>query len=636
MYDTVFQDRILEYSPTSSTDAAPIIGNGNLFIHMDAGPTSLSRAIRTRIGTSDTIGFTEVTRDNVSLPPVKSKALYLSNGTFRASNGVAEDELVSSVLAVRQSPSSVVQTVTVRDEGTLIHTLRPPRDLTITRADLVIKNAGGFPLPHLAVEGKIGTESVAYCCVYCGTGLGETVFLDGVRDPDPGTTSVRSVLRTTSRNETVSMLHTVLHGDGVTAAHAFRKSLLHFRTDMDPAQSLANVKKLHSQRWASLWKGNVSVDAKASATTEERESMRIFNIHLQTSLYRLLADLPDPSAISFIREGEIPARPYTFMDGLAMAPLLPWLHFSQPIPPPEMWTPMYEVAGRILDAWDGYRVTLDRSLLDDHFRTLKYCANELTVRIENAAPSSTTGAKATVGMVKTRSGAYVSDDPYTTGTARRALESMEQVCNVLRVPPQSIWEKLKDSLVVPRSSAFTTEIANTRPPSDTQDGLVLLHPGMLRHYGSWTDVGPFTQLLDGNAQALEAASQGPACPAAFSAIGTLASDTSRLASVADIASRIDACFDRLMAQCASTMDARWGAASHMETSTASDILACVMFGFLRMRVRGYVTRDGVHSTPAQLVPGPATLILPRAWRVARRRVSRTVGQQSESLTQNSR
>jgi hypothetical protein len=72
------------------------------------------------------------------------------------------------------------------------------------------------------------------------------------------------------------------------------------------------------------------------------------------------------------------------------------------------------------------------------------------------------------------------------------------------------------------------------------------------------------------------------------------------------------------------------------TATGSDILACVLYGFLLVRIRGYVTRDGIHTVPASLLPGPSTAILPRTWRVVRRRISHGVGQQTEHLTQNAR
>ena len=238
--------------------------------------------------------------------------------------------------------------------------------------------------------------------------------------------------------------------------------------------------------------------------------------------------------------------------------------------------------------------------------------------------------------MQTRTGEYVSDDAYATGVAQRAFYSAEQICNALRLPSDSAWETLRNKLVVPRSSAFSKEISGVNPPSPDNDGLVLLHPALLRAYANSTDMGSYSQLVDANHDSMLQAAQGPSCPAAFAAIAMLASDVARLNSPEERGNRIDACADWLMAQSSGSLSSLWGAASDLATSTASSILACVIYGFTRAAIRGYVTRDGIHSVPSSLVPGPATAQLPISWRVVRRRISRTTDQQSELMTQNTR
>ena len=641
MYATAFQDRTLEYGSDAvapfgaPASVGPVVGNGNIFIHMDASSSDMCEATRTRLGLSDTLGFTSIHRESPGpLPPVKSRSLHLSNGTYRAIAGTSERECEVTVLAARQAPSSCVSTVWCRSASTLVHTLRPPLGMVVSRADLVIRNFGGQVLPHMALEGSIGATRVAYCCVYAG---GPFTSLDGAREPESGTSLVRSIIRTTGPNVTVSMLHTVLHGPDVTAQHAFRESAQHFRTNVDPYVSLNSVVTLHSLRWASLWNGGLSIESVSDASDEERERVRLVNIHIQTSLYRLFVDFPDPNAIATLASGDAtPRRPYSIMDNLALVSIAPWLTFMQPVARPTMWMPMYELAGRITDAWDGFRVTLDRARLSLQFQTLRHHVNEMTIRIENAAPSLATGASASVGTVQTRSGALVSDDPYATGAAKRAFHSAEQICNALRYPSERSWDDLKNRLAVPRQSSFSTEIAGVSPPSTVNDGLVLLHPGLLRAYANSSDLGPYSQLIDGNAGAMTQYAQSAACPAAFASIAMLAADIVRLNTVQERGAQIDACYAWLMDRCEESVDPLWGSASHASTDTASNILACIIFGFTRVMVRGFVTRDGIHTVPSSLLPGPATTTLPRSWRVVRRRVSRTADQQSEHLTQNSR
>ena len=505
--------------------------------------------------------------------------------------------------------------------------------MVVTRTDLVIRNVGGVVLPHLVIEGSVGSVRVAYCCVYAGL----DVALDGTRDPDADTSVIRSVVRTSAPNTTVSMMHAILHGPNVTAAHAFRACEPHFRTNATPTESILAVRRLHVTRWDSLWRGSLAIDPMPQATPAEAGLIRTLNLHLQTSLYRMYSDIPDPNAVSRTDVDSLsPERRYTIMDNLALAPVAPWLPFMQPVRSPNAWTPMYQVAGEVNDAWDGYRVTLDRTRLELHYPTLRHHMNELTIRIENSLPSTTTGATASTGTVRTRSGTNVSEDPYTTGVARRAFLSGDQICNVLRFPGDLVWEDLRNRLLVPRANPFSTEIAGVQPPTADKDGLVLLHPGALTTYSNSSDLGPYAQLMDGNAGALLAAAQGPACPAAFAAIAALAADTPRTGAVQDRNERLDSCFAWLMDRCTASVDGLWGAASHTSTQTASDILACVLYGFAKVKVRGHVTRDGIHTVPASMLPGPSTTILPRTWSVIRRRMSRSVSQQTEYLTQNVR
>ena len=93
MYDTAFTDRTLEYGAAAyapfgqSTPSGPVLGNGNVFIHVDATSTALCSALRTRVGLADTLAFAEFRRETPGpLPPIKSMSLNLANGivSFRS------------------------------------------------------------------------------------------------------------------------------------------------------------------------------------------------------------------------------------------------------------------------------------------------------------------------------------------------------------------------------------------------------------------------------------------------------------------------------------------------------------------------------------------------------------------------
>lgn len=637
MYATTFTDRELRYTPGEASAAGnPVIGNGHVFVHMDTQSPAMCSTAATRVGNETTFNFLDVQKEGgTPLPEVSSRSLHLSNGTYRSVAGTPEPECEVSVCSIRQSLPSVLQTVWVRDAMLMVHTVQPPPGMSVTRADLVIKNVGGHPLPHLAVEGTVGSVHTAYCCIYAG----DSLSLDGVREPTQHSSAIHSLVNIQSPNTTLYMMHAVLHGDAVTAAHAFDICAQHFRTNVAPSVSMASVKSLHSLRWAALWRGGLTVERTADASEEEIEQIRVLNIHLQTSLYRLYSDYPDPNAVPTtydVDPARFSRRPYALVDFLAVAAVAPWLKFMQNLKAPSPRTPMFEVAGDVVDAWDGYRTTLDRTQLDVHFQTLRRHAHELTIRVQNTAPPVGAGSEASIGTVKTRSGAYVSDDAFTTGMVRRAFESVEQICYALRLPADPAWKDLRNKLVVPRSSPFTTEIADVNPPAANQDGLVLLHPGHLRTQANTSDLGTLSTLIDGNTEAMIAAAQGAACPAAFASIAALASHAASLPNVGDRASRMDECMGWLMLQASMALDPDWGAAALDSTETASDIVACMVFGFLRARIQGHVTSMGVYTVPANLLPGPSTAILPRAWRLVRRKMTQGMNSQSEHIVQNTR
>ena len=625
MYPTPYLDRTLSYGAPDSNELSthekqgPVLGNGNILLHMHTNSTKLCDSWMTTVGGRQSIEFTQVRlSDAAAAVPTSSRALHIANGVYRSVAG----NLVAEVMALRHTPSCVLQTVTASSPSSLEHVVSFPPGTYVARTELAIKNVNGVALPHLIVEASIEGCQVAYCCVYASSG---TTY-DGARYAPGGSSDCVNLLKTVGSNVQICMLHAIVHGPSVDADDAFALAALHFRQKFPPTEALSRTRATHSLRWASLWRARLHIDTKQGAPANDVEAVRRLNLHIETCMYHMFSLYLDPSAPmqSWAGHSHVPLVAHAFM------PLNPWMFCWQKQPAVSTITPMYQVAGAVIDAWAAFRVTLDRARLDLHFQDLRRNVHEMQTRIEMAGASRTTPAKTSIGEVEARIGDIVEEDCYTCGMVRRALYAADQMCNALRVPPDTAWSEIRDALVVPRQNAFTLSLNDSGT-----DAEVLLNPALLEPYGSVTDLGAYGPLISDNTPLLNTESAANKT-FAFSAIACLASDAPRQSSSSATAQRIDNCFALLMGRASEVFHPLWGAAHTLDIDRSAEFLVCLMYGFLGVRIQGYVTRDGLHSVPSSLVPGPATATLPSAWCVVRRYSTRGVGQRDEFMTQNSR
>jgi len=373
------------------------------------------------------------------------------------------------------------------------------------------------------------------------------------------------------------------------------------------------------------------------------------NVHVRTSIYAIYSASRDPGAL-LTRWCET-TRPISSndpadalmgdADALATPALLsiaPWLAWLQPpTRRASAWTPLHTVARAVVDAWHGYRATLDRPRLELAFQTLRMDLAEMDMRVsEQGGVGSVLG----VGTARTLRGADVDNDAYTTGVVRRAYAAAEQICNTLRIPPDPRWSAKRDALGPPLAAPQTTSNALAETPEGNRDALVLLHPSAMDLYAGVGDLGTIARVMDDNAVALAdqiASSVDLEVPElTFSAIAALAADARRLKSFEDACARSDQAFGAFMDRASECGHPAWGFAAAGLARMATCVLSTVTFGFLNMRFQGHVTRDGYHIVPAKLLPSPPVLVLPGRWYVVKHAVTRAPGDRVELLVQNAR
>lgn len=615
-----FIDDVIMYGEPmeGESEGSPVVGNGSLLMRMD--PMTVSSARVTTLNGSPSIQFSQLTGP---FSPVSNRSLHLANGTWRTVCGGTSDQVVE-VTALRQWPSTAIQTLKCREVGTYEHVIVMPSGAHVHRIDLSIKNVAGWTLHHAIVEATVGSEDVAYCCVY----ISETMVTEGIRYRDTSDATVNSVIRTTSANSVSYLLHTVVHGRGVKGLDAFEVASRPFFSSSPPVIVAANMKSIHFLRWRNLWKSSLSIDACFKATDEEKEDVKTLNMHIKTAMYRVFTVISD----SMILHGD--THHDLFLDPMlkhALIPLAPWLAWSIPEPRPKLWMPVYAMAMSIIDAWSLYRVTLDRVRLESHYVTLRGYVEDLVTRVEMHGLN--TSGRGDVGEVVTRDGDYVPRDAFTTGVVSRALMAAEQICHALRITADPSWVSLASSLHVETTSNLSLELT---PEGDNTAHVMLLHPGLLPVYGDSTDLGKYSLLMmDNMAPVNEMAESDISVVDSLSAAGVMASFSDISNSHEDAVNVMDRAGLALVKHSNNIFDSMWGACAETTTQSASAFLASILYGFLRIRLQGNITRDGIHNVSVTLASGPSTAVLPQSWGVVKRRMSKGLTLQTDTYVQNS-
>jgi hypothetical protein len=568
--------------------------------------------------------------------------------TVDASDPGAKTNVAVDTLALRHVPECVVQCFDADKAVEFTHVVRAPPSIIIDRTEVVVRNVYEHTVAALVVEGRtIAGIRVAYCCYYVSaSSIASVRGLQSTVAESSASGRIEVGLRTTPEAPRVDLVHAILHGSAASGAEAIAHVSRLFRSDVPLPTSIVRARTTHALRWAALWNGDLIVGERSDASVEDQGTLKTFNIHVRTSVYALYAASRDPNAI--VSRWCDALRPITSRgedfegdpDMLTVPALLsvaPWLAWAQPpTHRASAWTPVHVIARAVVDAWNGYRATLDRPRLELLFQTLRLDMAEMDLHIDmEGGPGSVTS----VGAARTLRGEDVDDDAYTIGVVRRAFAAAEQISNTLRIPPDPQWTVKRDALAS-SLAADQTSSALVQTPIGNRDALVLLHPASMDVYAGTTDLGPIAPVMEDNRPALLEIASAPVDQLipelAFAAISALASDARRLASFDEACARADLSFEMFIERASESVHPVWGAATSDRARLAASIVACTTFGFLGMRFQGHVTRDGYHTVPAKLLPAPAVTILPECWYVARHSVTRSSGDRTERLVQNSR
>lgn len=641
MYPGDLRDRVLVNRDAEAGRAGPVVGNGSLLFRImpeRGSACSTDFCTLNGVGTFKFSGVRDSSTSQSSSVAASSAtehecewSIGLANGVYSctfAENVDSDSRLECDLLALRHSPHCALQKIRVVGSDRLLdHCVQLPSGALATRADLSIRHVNGRRVPCLGIHAIVGGVDMAYCCAYSST----SAEFDGVKHRSVGDPKVECVVRAPGGSE-VSIMHSIIHGPKATIDNAFSAIAAQYRTN--EADVHARARRLHTLRWTHAWDVAMRVDNASLASAADVEKIRVLNLHLASSVYRLLSSTKsthDPAYRLDSYDATIstatPTISYARSCVLALLTLAPWASWGAPTPPLDEWVPLHVFAQVITDTLAMYRATLDRSALESRWTTsIRHVADYLVTRVDAAEVD---------GVVETLSGNFVERDAYTTGILRRALDAAVQITHAIRSTPDPTWSQIRGNLVVPRTDDFTLSIKET--PVGVADGLCLLDPAMLPSYASVTDLGPHVAVVDDNLEAVHAASQSnPSTnPAVFSSISTLCASVPTTSTAQDAQATMDVCFERLMSAAELVVDPLWGCASAKETTVASDIVSTVAFGFLGLRIQGHITRDGIHVVPNAIVDGPSTAVLPSSWGVVRRRASGSIGARAEHITQNS-
>lgn len=662
--DTTFTDRALTYgAPDPTVDApgsGPCIGNGLLRIDVDASSDS-SAISETSHATEPTLRFTGIRFDGAQ-ETIDQRTLHMSAGLWRTEStvtksvtdgqGVTSETNVSvaqDLTALRHFPECALQSVDAAGALDFTHVVRPPDSITITNSDVVMRNVHGERVAALIIEGKtVEGRCVAYCCYYISDDpIGSVVGLRTTRsDNDNGAQTdaakgsrakVEVSLRASASAPKVTLVHAIVHSSATSGAEALSHAARLFREGAPPTDSIVRARSSHALRWLSLWNGDVTVSERIGSSDQQRETIRCLNIHVRTAIYTMYASLRDPNAVvsrscDCYRRQVVHDGRHRHMTGPALLSLCPWAIWLQPQEgPASAWTPVHAISRSVLDVWNGYRTTLDRTRLDTLYQTVRMNLTELDMRVEKL------GDVSSVGTATTLRGVDVDEDAFTSGIVRRAFAAGEQMSNALRVPSDPQWEVKRDTIASPLAPGSRRVV---QTPDGNDDALILLHPASLDTYAGATDLGSIATVMTDNRDLMTSVASRPidadVPTLTFSAISALASDANRLASYEESCSRCDESFGWFMQRLNEGAHPRWGYASRSSAGAASDVVACLMYGFLGMRFQGYVTREGYHTVPAKLLYAPSVTVLPEEVYVVHHTATSAPGERTERLVQNSR
>ena len=609
----------LEYgagAPASSSH--PYLGNGQLAIAVD-GATA-NDAYETRLAGARTFDFTHLVPES-GAATVSSRSLFMTSGVWKTESSTGAIDVTSSLTCLRYAGFAALQKVEVSVPTVLEHVVAPPPGYVVQDYTYRIDHIRGRTYHVLTVRASSPEGSAVYACMYPYTAPFALFEALGA-DVPAGTGTVRN---RSSVASSLVVIHAVAHD---TPASELMRGLVTLVENVPTgSDEYVSMMQTHSMRWSSYWMGRMAIGASGAATAAELDDIRTLNIHIRTALYRLYSDILDPGALKIVRR-HTPLIEDVLLRA-AILPISPWLLTYYVPETTNPWTPLYAVAHQVIDHWNQFRATQDRSTVEKNHDAWRASVDEVVTRVQLDPLYSPTAATVQVPAARTYDGGIVVNDAMTVAAVSRCLYAADQLSNATRNAPSGIWGDMRSQLVVPMTAGL--QLTGT---ADAHN-VMALHPVFLNEYLGSTDLGNQLMVLTANSpyvQATLAASADISITEACVAINVAEGRASGSASVTQgkcNASAID-----YLATTNMLTDAEWGFAAATDTRGASSFMATLMYGFSDFKFQGFVSRTGVHTVPVQLTFGRSSLILPASWGVVTRYSSRTPYEQSVATSQS--
>lgn len=588
----------------AGADDPAILGNGSVV--MVTKVHDAVRTARTLVDGLPVFNFASWA-PSAAVPALQTQSLHLGNGVFTETFAVPGGTLTSTLCALRQHAGCALQTMSV-PAGQYKHAPTIPDELVLDGGDHTYINSKGVAVPCLRLRAHARCDpSVRYAYLGAYLKADNVSWLGLDRKPFAPENGFE-----VTGTGLINVLHCVAYGP-----HA---DTVVTRTAVAALVGANNMGSLlhagNTFRWASVWRAGITVVPKVPGDADVAK----VNLAIKAAQYRVLSTRRDAGRVSLFSQGPawiacpaaaIVATVPDYSKAAAVESLKTALA-SQIATDPA--APRLDVlAFAILDAWNVFRVTNDRSWLRSAAPYVYSATNSLAQRVEGAGlasidPVTLEVPLTSVGTVTTALGEVVKQHGLATHLVRQSLSAATQMSYDLRDIPPDAWLSAYNQLVVPRDGTVIRYSADdaTGPQNDQA---LAHHPYVFAVPSA--SIVPSSLLLSGRTAALSAVADADA--------------TLRLGSIAVLASSsplVTGATNAAIASAYAYLNAEIGAMSQLwrgmspdflvDVGTSAEFLSTVAFGFARARIYGVVDRDGVHVQRTQLA-AESIALLPATW-----------------------
>jgi hypothetical protein len=588
----------------AGTDDPAILGNGSII--MVTKVHDAVRTARTLVDGLPVFNFASWA-PNTAVPALQTQSLHLGNGVFTETFTVPGGTLTSTLCALRQHAGCALQTMSI-PAGQYKHAPTIPDELVLDGGDHTYVNSKGVAVPCLRLRAHARCDpSVRYAYLGAYLKADNVSWLGLDRKPFAPENSFQ-----VTGTGLINVLHCVAYGPD--ADTVVTRTAVAALVGANNSGSLLHAG--NTFRWASVWRAGITVVPKVPGNAD----VAGVNLAIKAAQYRVLSTRRDAGRVSLFSQGPawipcpaaaIVATVPDYSKAAAVESLKRALE-SQTATDPA--APRLDVlAFAILDAWNVFRVTNDRSWLRSASPYVYSAANALAQRVESAGldaidPVTLEVPLTSVGTVTTALGEIVQDHGLATHLVRQSLSAATQMSYDLRDVPPDAWLSAYNQLVVPRDGTVIRYSAgNATGPQNDQ--ALAHHPYVFAVPSA--SIVPSTLLRSGRTAAQSAVADADAT-LRLGSIAVLASSSPLVTGATNTA--IASAYAYLNAEIAA-MSPLWRTMSPdflTDVATSAEFLSTVAFGFARARIYGVVDRDGVHVQRAQLA-AEAIALLPTTW-----------------------